>query len=122
MMKTLFRLCFPALAAGLVLDSLIGCVMAGDGDSLIANRLALRSPDGKIEVAISAGGALSYAVNVDGQPGRFKADPKAARVQGTGAAELALFVIYDSPLCCVCDHPRHYLNQPGSTADRPNRS
>jgi len=39
------------------------------------------------------------------QPGQFKADPKAAQVQGTRAAELALFVAYDSPLCCVCDHP-----------------
>jgi alpha-glucosidase len=48
------------------------------------------------------------------QPGRFKADPKAAQVQGTRAAELALFVVYDSPLCCVCDHPRNYLSQPGT--------
>jgi alpha-glucosidase len=48
------------------------------------------------------------------QPERFKADPKCAQVQGTRAAELALFVIYDSPLCCVCDHPSHYSNQPGA--------
>ncbi len=48
------------------------------------------------------------------QPDRFKADPKAAQVQGTRSAELALFVLYDSPLCCVCDHPRHYRDQPGA--------
>ncbi len=47
------------------------------------------------------------------QPGQFKPDEKAAQVQGTRAAELALFVVYDSPLCCVCDHPSHYRGQPG---------
>lgn len=47
------------------------------------------------------------------QPGQFKTDDKAAQVQGTRAAELALFVVYDSPVCCVCDHPDHYRNQPG---------
>ena len=31
------------------------------------------------------------------QPEQFKADSKAAQVQGTRAAELALFVVYDSP-------------------------
>jgi alpha-glucosidase len=35
-------------------------------------------------------------------------------VQGTRAAELALTVVYDSPLCCVCDHPDHYRDQPGA--------
>jgi alpha-glucosidase len=48
------------------------------------------------------------------QPGQFKVDAKAAQVQGTRAAELALFVAYDSPLACVCDHPKHYRNQPGA--------
>ena len=48
------------------------------------------------------------------QPDRFKADGKAAEVQGTRAAELALFVAYDSPICCACDHPSHYQNQPGT--------
>jgi alpha-glucosidase len=48
------------------------------------------------------------------QPDQFKPDPKAAQVQGTRSAELALFVLYDSPLCCVCDHPRHYRDQPGA--------
>ncbi|HYG35301.1 MAG TPA: glycoside hydrolase family 97 catalytic domain-containing protein, partial [Clostridia bacterium] len=48
------------------------------------------------------------------QPDQFKADGKRAQVQGTRAAELALFVAYDSPLCCVCDHPSHYSGQPGA--------
>jgi len=47
------------------------------------------------------------------QPGQFQPDGKSAEVQGTRAAELALFVLYDSPVCCVCDHPSHYRNQPG---------
>jgi alpha-glucosidase len=47
-------------------------------------------------------------------PGQFKPDSKAAQVQGTRAAELALFVAYDSPVCCVCDAPSHYRGQPGA--------
>jgi alpha-glucosidase len=47
------------------------------------------------------------------QPASFQVDSKAAQVQGTRCSELALFVAYDSPLCCVCDHPSHYHNQPG---------
>ena len=50
---------------------------------------------------------------VNRQPGQFKPDGKCAEVQGTRAAELALFVVYDSPLCCVCDHPSHYYDQAG---------
>lgn len=48
------------------------------------------------------------------QPGQFKPDPKSAEVQGTRAAELALFVAYDSPIGCVCDRPSHYEHQPGA--------
>jgi alpha-glucosidase len=47
-------------------------------------------------------------------PKAFRPDPKAAQVQGTRAAELALFVAYESPICCVCDHPEHYRNQAGA--------
>ncbi len=36
------------------------------------------------------------------------------QTQGTRAQELALFVIYESPICCVCDHPDHYRDQPGA--------
>jgi len=35
-------------------------------------------------------------------------------VWNTRAAELSKFVIYESPLTVVCDHPDHILNQPGS--------
>ena len=47
------------------------------------------------------------------QPSQFKANGKSAEVQDTRAAELALFVIYDSPICCVCDSPDHYRDQSG---------
>lgn len=48
------------------------------------------------------------------QPSAFKTSIKPTQVQGTRAAELALFVCYDSPVCCVCDHPDHIRNQPGA--------
>jgi len=35
-------------------------------------------------------------------------------VWNTRAAELAKFVVYESPLTVVCDHPNHILNQPGA--------
>jgi alpha-glucosidase len=35
-------------------------------------------------------------------------------VSNTRAAELSKFVIYESPLTVVCDHPDHILNQPGA--------
>jgi alpha-glucosidase len=44
------------------------------------------------------------------QPETFQAQ-KPTQVQGTRAAELALFVVYDSPLACVCDHPDRYRDQ-----------
>ena len=48
------------------------------------------------------------------QPDQFKPNTKPTPVQGTRAAELALFVCYDSPVTCVCDHPDHIRNQPGA--------
>jgi alpha-glucosidase len=47
------------------------------------------------------------------QPAQFKIDGHATEVQGTRAAELALFVVYFSPLTCACDSPEHYQGQPG---------
>jgi alpha-glucosidase len=44
---------------------------------------------------------------VNRQPAQFE-PTKPTQVQGTRAAELALFVVYDSPLTCVCDHPDRY--------------
>ena len=39
------------------------------------------------------------------QPAQFKTNVKPTQVQGTRASELALFVCYDSPVCCICEHP-----------------
>ncbi len=38
---------------------------------------------------------------------------KPTTVMGTRAHQLAMFVVYDSPLCCVCDDPDNYKNQAG---------
>jgi len=35
-------------------------------------------------------------------------------VWNTRAAELSKFIIYESPLTVVCDHPDNILNQPGA--------
>jgi alpha-glucosidase len=48
------------------------------------------------------------------QPDNFRIVSTNAEVQGTRAAELALFVMFDSPVCCACDSPSHYRNQPGT--------
>lgn len=48
------------------------------------------------------------------QPSLFMPDTAAAQVQGTRAAEFALFVIYSSPVTVACDHPDHYRDQPGT--------
>jgi alpha-glucosidase len=47
------------------------------------------------------------------QPSQFKPQ-NPTTVQGTRCEELSLFVCFDSPLCCVCDAPEHYQNQPGA--------
>lgn len=47
------------------------------------------------------------------QPAAFKVNNKNTEVQGTRAAELALFVLYDSPVTCACDHPDNYKDQAG---------
>ena len=44
---------------------------------------------------------------------RFQTKVKPTQVQGTRAAQLALFVAYDSPICCVCEHPDNLRGQPG---------
>jgi alpha-glucosidase len=50
---------------------------------------------------------------LNAQPAGFQSQ-KPTLVQGTRASELALFVVYDSPVCCVSDHPDHYREQPGA--------
>ncbi len=44
---------------------------------------------------------------------KFRTNVKPTEVMGTRCHQLAMFVVYDSPLCCVCDHPRNYKNQAG---------
>jgi len=48
------------------------------------------------------------------QPEAFRTDSGVTEVQGTRAAQLALFVIYNSPVTVACDLPDHYYNQPGA--------
>ena len=44
--------------------------------------------------------------------GQFKAQ-KPTQTQGTRCHELAKFVVFDSPIITVCDHPDHYKDQKG---------
>ena len=46
-------------------------------------------------------------------PDKFQTRVKPTQVQNTRAGELALFVIYDSPIACVYDHPGHLRDQLG---------
>ena len=48
------------------------------------------------------------------QPAAFQIVATNAEVQGTRAAELALLVVFDSPIACLCDSPAHYRDQPGA--------
>jgi alpha-glucosidase len=43
----------------------------------------------------------------------FQTHVSPTQVQGTRANQLALFVAYDSPIMCVCDHPENLRGQPG---------
>ena len=45
--------------------------------------------------------------------GKFRTNVKPTEVMGTRCHQLAMFVVYESPLCCVCDHPRNYRGQAG---------
>ncbi len=46
-------------------------------------------------------------------PAQFK-NQSPTLMMNTRCAELAKFVIYESPLTVFCDHPKHVLGQPGS--------
>ncbi|HVU16937.1 MAG TPA: glycoside hydrolase family 97 protein [Candidatus Didemnitutus sp.] len=50
---------------------------------------------------------------VNRQPLHFQTHVSPTQVMGTRAAQLALFVVYDSPIGCVCDNPDNLRNQPG---------
>jgi len=75
------------------------------------------SPEHNVKLAFTR----LLAGQMDCTPGGFlnvrQEDFKIQRptlVSNTRAAELAKFVIYESPLTVVCDHPRHILGQPGA--------
>ena len=51
---------------------------------------------------------------INRQPDKFTPRSNPTQVQGTRAAELALFVVFDSPVTNACDHPNHYRGQPGA--------
>jgi alpha-glucosidase len=46
-------------------------------------------------------------------PATFKTGTP-ANVMNTRCHQLAMFVVYDSPIMTVCDHPDNYKNQPGT--------
>jgi alpha-glucosidase len=46
-------------------------------------------------------------------PAQFQSGVTPTQVQSTRAGQLALFVCYDSPVMCVCDHPDNLRGQPG---------
>jgi alpha-glucosidase len=57
---------------------------------------------------------------IDFTPGGFLNSAKGqfttegpTRVQGTRSHQLAMFVVYDSPICTVADHPDNYKGQTG---------
>ena len=75
------------------------------------------SPEHNVKLAFTR----MLAGQMDYTPGGFQNVTKAqyknqspALVWNTRAAELSKFVIYESPLTVVCDHPDHILNQPGA--------
>lgn len=50
---------------------------------------------------------------VNRQPDKFETHVSPTQVQSTRAGQLALFVAYDSPVMCVCDHPVNLRGQAG---------
>ena len=47
------------------------------------------------------------------QPAQFKTGQKPTNVQGTRAAELAMFILIESPFCVACDSPADYKDAAG---------
>jgi alpha-glucosidase len=75
------------------------------------------SPEHNVKLAFTR----MLAGQMDYTPGGFLNVTKAqfkkqtpTLVWNTRAAELSKFVIYESPLTVICDHPDHILNQPGA--------
>lgn len=76
------------------------------------------NPEHNVKLAFTRmlAGQMDYTpgafLNVRRDQFKYRVPP--ALVWNTKAAELSKFVIYESPLTVVCDHPDHILNQPGS--------
>ncbi|MDR2626459.1 MAG: glycoside hydrolase family 97 protein, partial [Dysgonamonadaceae bacterium] len=76
------------------------------------------SPDHNVKLAYTR----MLAGQMDYTPGgfnnvtveAFKKRNKPTLVANTRAAELAKFVVYESPFTVVCEHPRYILGQPGA--------
>ncbi|HWI58078.1 MAG TPA: glycoside hydrolase family 97 N-terminal domain-containing protein, partial [Bacillota bacterium] len=67
-MRTIFwPVRFAVAVLGVAVCFLAGCTATREQRVAPASNLTVHSPDGKIEVAIVARGALTYAVRVDGQ-------------------------------------------------------
>jgi len=86
----------------------------GNEYSKFSNKL---SPEHNVKLAFTR----MLAGQMDYTPGAFLNVTKEqfkqqtpAIVWNTRAAELSKFVIYESPLTVVCDHPDNILNQPGA--------
>jgi len=50
---------------------------------------------------------------INRQPDQFKPQ-KPTQVQTTRCQQLAMLIVYETPLICICDHPDNYKDQPGS--------
>ena len=50
---------------------------------------------------------------VNRSPDKFQTNLSPTQVESTRAGQLALFVAYESPVMCVCDHPVNMRGQPG---------
>lgn len=58
-------------------------------------------------------GDFTPAGFVNRNPAQFQPGSSPAQVLGTRASQLALFVVYDSPIAVVADHPSTLRGQPG---------
>lgn len=74
------------------------------------------TPDHQLDLVFTRGllGPMDYTPGgfLNRRPGEFKPGFP-TQVQGTRARELALPVLYVSPLTVFCDHPANYRGQPG---------
>ena len=79
---------------------------------------ALNTPEHKLTLPftrfLAGPGDFTPGGFLNRQPADFKIIPTATEVQGTRCEQLALTVLFDSPICCLCDQPGNYRGQPGA--------